>query len=86
MSFGKGISSTPDHGGLRLTRNPDAHIRVITIDELLDVTVGARCLDHWIDPAAQQTECLHRPSPDQYLPVCSHPKIFTFFDCSILGQ
>ena len=36
---------------LSLVRNPDAHYRVMTVDDLLDLTVEARRLDQWMDAA-----------------------------------
>ncbi len=37
---------------LSLVRNPDAHYRLLTIDDLLDLTVEGRRLDRWMDGAS----------------------------------
>ena len=36
---------------LSLVRNPDAHYRLLTIDDLLDLTVEGRRIDRWMDGA-----------------------------------
>lgn len=41
---------------LSLIRNPDAHIRVVTIDDFLDLWTESRRLDQWLDIASRQPD------------------------------